>query len=119
MDYPRNSCRVYLSELFGRCVLTRQIVFSAAMIEYPNGLHLETEKLFLPMVGTDGEVEKVLTLFTFDFGTASMIEPDELSEPDCVREQYSLYPSLVALENAIDHASGLQPVIPRPVRVFV
>jgi len=90
-DFPKKSCRVYLTRLFDECFMQARPVFSSAMIDYPRGLRVQTEKLFVPLLDARDDVEMVLTLFTFDFGAQDWtVHPTHL-EPDRVHERFGVF----------------------------
>lgn len=107
MDFPKLSCRVYLSHLFNACTKHGKPVFSAANIAYPRGLSLRTEKTFIPMIDPDtSRVGMILTVFTFDFNNNELsTEQPKNVEPLSAHENYQVFDHLGHMLRAIETAA--------------
>ncbi len=92
MDFPKRSCRVYLTRLFSECADSGQIVFSDAYVDYP-GCLVKSKKTFFPLFDNNGStVEMILSAFTFEFdAVAYKANVDDLTEPVSVQENYRLF----------------------------
>lgn len=113
MDFPRQSCRSYLTRLFDECYRQGRPVFSIARIDYPRGVRLRTEKTFIPLFDAAHEqVAKILTLFTFQFTTnlATALELDMYEEPRKADELFKVYADLGQLAAASSGRDSLRVV---------
>jgi len=114
-DYPKRSCRCYLTRLFDECRLQGRPLISKARLLYPRGFEITTEKTFLPLFGSADAVDMILTLFTFNFHHGGAA-PGVAEEPEEVRESYRVFEDMQALAAAIPVQD---PVDPQPRRATV
>lgn len=106
-DFPKRSCRTYVSRLFDECAFQAKPVFSAARIEYPNECEMLTQKTFIPLIERDGpKVEKILSIFTFYFDLERADYCADKIEPLSAHERYKVFPDLGALNAAANGGIG-------------
>ncbi len=100
-DFPKRSCRTYLTRLHDECFYQGKPIFSKAEIEYPRDIEIETDKLFIPMFDEDtGTVQMILSVFLFNFGIHHPSEVETLTEPVYALEEFRTFDGLGQLQAA-------------------
>ena len=95
-DYPKRSCRTYLTRLHDECAYQGKPLHSVARIKYPSDITILTEKTFIPLFEESSEkINMVLTVFTFKFCNRKKPQKDDIyTEPVSAHEQFRVFNSL-------------------------
>ncbi len=106
-DFPKYSCRTYLTKLHELCAYSGKPLFSSAEISYPR-VKVLTEKTLIPLYSEPGDTHKtaapkmILSFFTFSYG--KYLHNRELceGEPKSAIEKYQIFDDLEALYNSVE-----------------